>query len=62
MDWPYSRNCRTRATEPSLNSVWAQAGTYVRGYCLEAHFWLNWRMFGILSPSLCVSFWIDRKG
>lgn len=45
-----------------MTGVWALAGTYVRGHCLEAHFWLHWRMFGILSPSLCISFWIDIEG
>lgn len=45
-----------------MTGVWALAGTYVRGHCLEAHFLLHRRMFGILSPSPCISFWIDRKG
>lgn len=44
-----------------MTGVWAVAGTYVRGHCLEAHFWLHWRMFGILSPSLSL-FGLIEKG
>jgi len=44
-----------------MTGVWALAGTYAGEHYLEAHFWLQRRMFVILSPSLSISFWIARE-